>query len=204
MALAAVAVLLSAVGVPASNGGLDHRAAVESAPDPTCSTGIKADGVCCPRSCGSCGGHGCGSLPGGAAACCAGGIIASGRVCSSDPPPCAMSGGGGGWPPPEPTNKTVGVSVSVGQAVIATVSDRFVSYNLDSGWVSVQTTRHCQPALPHSASKHRESRSTSSQSLFLFTWPTNWMLMAEYSPALLCGNAAYGAVRWCKPRAADC
>ena len=49
------------------------------------------DGLaCCPASCGTCGGPGCGGLPGGASSCCQGAITKSGQFCGS--PPCLTSG----------------------------------------------------------------------------------------------------------------
>jgi hypothetical protein len=131
--------------------GWDHRAATPprprpwegtfypAPPDPTCATGLQGDGVCYQSQCGVCGGHGCGAHPGGAAGCCTGNILSSHRLCTSNPPPCIMHGGSGGgtWPPPDPTNKTVALSVSFGTSgVVHTVSDRYVSFNLDTGWVS--------------------------------------------------------------------
>merc|ERR1711998_214520 len=48
---------------------------------------------CCPKSCGSCGGKGCSSRPGGASNCCVGNgkttfISGSGKMCSDGAPPC--------------------------------------------------------------------------------------------------------------------
>jgi len=45
--------------------------------------------VCCANACGSCGGSGCGGLPGGGSQCCTGTISTSGEVCdSSSSSPC--------------------------------------------------------------------------------------------------------------------
>lgn len=44
----------------------------------------KATNVCCDNACGSCGGSGCGSLPGGSANCCTGSIQDSGQWCLQD------------------------------------------------------------------------------------------------------------------------
>ncbi|CAN0414131.1 unnamed protein product, partial [Scytosiphon promiscuus] len=64
------------------------------APVPTCSNGLpgfETGGVCCATSCGSCGGVGCGSLPGGSASCCSNVIIASGEQCSvTEEAPCVI------------------------------------------------------------------------------------------------------------------
>ncbi len=60
--------------------------------DAQCSTGIRAGDVCCSASCGSCGGSGCGSRPGGADECCSSPILASGVSCSGNEPPCVVGG----------------------------------------------------------------------------------------------------------------
>ena len=60
-------------------------------PDPTCRTGIPAEGACCVKSCGRCGGPGCGKLPGGADSCCGGKIIKYDPSCDKHGPPCKMS-----------------------------------------------------------------------------------------------------------------
>lgn len=61
----------------------------------------KGNAVCCANSCGSCGGSGCGSLPGGGGNCCTGAILDSGRWCLSGDvsAPCAFYGS---EPPPPP------------------------------------------------------------------------------------------------------
>lgn len=58
--------------------------------DPQCHTGIISGNVCCEASCGTCGGSGCGSRPGGAASCCTSSIQSSGRSCKRYPPPCVI------------------------------------------------------------------------------------------------------------------
>jgi hypothetical protein len=58
--------------------------------DPDCITGV-LDGTgtyCCALSCGTCGGGGCSSRPGGFSSCCTAGIDASGALCSGSMPPC--------------------------------------------------------------------------------------------------------------------
>ncbi len=55
----------------------------------TCA-GIAAGAVCCPSSCGVCGGSGCSALPGGESKCCAGAIKDAGKSCASNPPPCVL------------------------------------------------------------------------------------------------------------------
>lgn len=47
-----------------------------------CSTGIRSGDVCCASSCGSCGGTGCGSRPGGSKKCCTGKIKTAAQACS--------------------------------------------------------------------------------------------------------------------------
>ncbi|CAE7813493.1 unnamed protein product [Symbiodinium sp. CCMP2592] len=55
--------------------------------------GIPSTPVCCPASCGSCGGEACSNFPGGSENCCHRPIVGSGRKCSADTaPPCAMYG----------------------------------------------------------------------------------------------------------------
>lgn len=58
--------------------------------DPECSAGLEAGLACCATSCGSCGGSGCGSRPGGAEACCSGTIGRSGRSCHAFEAPCIL------------------------------------------------------------------------------------------------------------------
>ena len=89
-----------AVTTPAQRGGtlwhqLEAWAGQErlDAIDPVraaqCS-GLLRDEVCCPTSCGVCGGTGCGGRPGGSTACCLGSVRASGRSCTQYPPPCVV------------------------------------------------------------------------------------------------------------------
>jgi hypothetical protein len=72
-----------------------------SSADGSCKVGIEGNianafgggKVCCPKSCGSCGGKGCSSRPGGASNCCVGNgkttfISGSGKMCSDGAPPC--------------------------------------------------------------------------------------------------------------------
>jgi len=50
--------------------------------------------VCCPASCGTCGGDGCGGRPGGAENCCTGHIVRSNSFCTSDgDTSCIIPGG---------------------------------------------------------------------------------------------------------------
>lgn len=44
--------------------------------------------ACCPKTCGTCGGHDCRDHPGGAANCCTKYVQAGKRVCATDPAPC--------------------------------------------------------------------------------------------------------------------
>lgn len=63
-----------------------------------CSDGILngAETVCCAASCGTCGGTGCSSLPGGAEACCAGPIADAGQPCNEFEAPCVLDGAADG------------------------------------------------------------------------------------------------------------
>jgi hypothetical protein len=58
--------------------------------DPQCRTGILSGNVCCAAGCGTCGGNGCGSRPGGAASCCGGTITTAALSCRTHMPPCIV------------------------------------------------------------------------------------------------------------------
>lgn len=58
--------------------------------DRTCETGIRSGNTCCAASCGSCGGSGCGSRPGGASSCCTSDVRETGRSCEVSRPPCVL------------------------------------------------------------------------------------------------------------------
>eukprot|EP00992_Anisonema_acinus_P001392 TRINITY_DN10460_c0_g2_i1.p1 TRINITY_DN10460_c0_g2~~TRINITY_DN10460_c0_g2_i1.p1 ORF type:complete len:588 (+),score=120.52 TRINITY_DN10460_c0_g2_i1:57-1820(+) len=58
-------------------------------PDPTCELGIKNGEACCPAFCGSCGGSGCGSRPGGSGSCCLAPVKAAGS-CDAKAAPCLI------------------------------------------------------------------------------------------------------------------
>lgn len=60
--------------------------------DPACVTGItdSDDLVCCPESCGACGGPGCSQRPGGANACCVGRISQKNVSCAVATAPCVL------------------------------------------------------------------------------------------------------------------
>jgi len=47
--------------------------------------------ICCNEACGTCGGSGCGSRPGGGSNCCSGTIRDSGVMCINSDPPCIIS-----------------------------------------------------------------------------------------------------------------
>ena len=61
-----------------------------SDPDPTCSLGLIKANICCPTTCGTCGGSGCGARPGGGSDCCGGQIVASGVSCDDGGAPCVI------------------------------------------------------------------------------------------------------------------
>uniref|UniRef100_A0A6V3QDF9 EGF-like domain-containing protein n=2 Tax=Lotharella globosa TaxID=91324 RepID=A0A6V3QDF9_9EUKA len=65
-------------------------------PDPQCAHGIKSDDgmVCCPKSCGSCGGENCHMLPLGEKACCGSSIKEHQGSCARRPAPCNLFGDG--------------------------------------------------------------------------------------------------------------
>ena len=64
--------------------------------DPYCDTGIHKIGfqwnICCPASCGSCGGSGCATLPGGGQSCCLSAVRDNSMDCSVSDPPCKQAG----------------------------------------------------------------------------------------------------------------
>ena len=74
-----------------------------------CDTGLwglgGADGVCCPSSCGKCGGLDCAELPGGHASCCPAGLIAAGHYCTTiEETSCLIPNVGVPLPPASPPN----------------------------------------------------------------------------------------------------
>lgn len=94
----------SCCGTPILNSGLscDDTSApciitpVPGTPDPTCDLGIigtssVGQNLCCPSTCGTCGGTGCGGFPGGSSNCCGGPILASEVSCDEDEAPCIIS-----------------------------------------------------------------------------------------------------------------
>ena len=58
--------------------------------DPTCEFGIVKDDICCSSECGTCGGVGCGALPGGGSDCCGGPIVSAGLSCNDVSAPCVI------------------------------------------------------------------------------------------------------------------
>eukprot|EP00750_Incisomonas_marina_P007110 INCI14767.2.p1 GENE.INCI14767.2~~INCI14767.2.p1 ORF type:complete len:230 (+),score=44.66 INCI14767.2:179-868(+) len=60
--------------------------------DPNCTSGmLSADKtVCCPKSCGECGGGSCNTRPGGKENCCELEIKATGKACSQNDAPCVV------------------------------------------------------------------------------------------------------------------
>lgn len=69
--------------------------AVSFSTDPHCTEGIASGSACCAKSCGLCGGPGCGHAPGGSAACCSGNAP-KWPSCDMNSAPCKLS------PPPAP------------------------------------------------------------------------------------------------------
>jgi hypothetical protein len=104
---------------------LDVYTFTEPHADPTCSSGILGYGTaCCLVSCGSCGGSGCTSRPGGDSGCCKGGIQATGNSCSLRGPPCIVSseseepGAEGGTIPFEVTVRDAQLAESTARVLI--------------------------------------------------------------------------------------
>ena len=60
-----------------------------SGSDPMCALGLIKQDVCCPTTCGTCGGVGCSLRPGGSA-CCGGPIRAAGLSCNDGLAPCVI------------------------------------------------------------------------------------------------------------------
>eukprot|EP00037_Helgoeca_nana_P028438 m.334626 g.334626 ORF g.334626 m.334626 type:complete len:503 (-) comp27758_c0_seq7:247-1755(-) len=60
-------------------------------PDPYCAAGLISRTSCCPTTCGTCGGSGCGDRPGGFTNCCRDSVGASTSAsCSTHTPPCRL------------------------------------------------------------------------------------------------------------------
>jgi len=57
----------------------------------SCPHSIFNKDICCNEACGTCGGSGCGSRPGGGSNCCSGTIRDSGVMCIDSDPPCIIS-----------------------------------------------------------------------------------------------------------------
>lgn len=58
--------------------------------DPNCLNGIPSENVCCPKSCGECGGEWCSQLKGGGDNCCVNTIQEANYSCSLSPAPCVI------------------------------------------------------------------------------------------------------------------
>jgi cysteine-rich repeat protein len=67
------------------------RCLAEQTEKPQCANGIRKGRLCCASSCGTCGGSGCGSRPGGAKKCCGGKIEKSRVTCRDGRPPCIIA-----------------------------------------------------------------------------------------------------------------
>lgn len=72
-----------------------YQVATRRYEDPTCATGITAtqgtNRVCCDSACGTCGGDGCGTRPGGSFNCCVTNILSANVSCQYSKPPCIVS-----------------------------------------------------------------------------------------------------------------
>lgn len=79
---------------PSRNGGSMGDVYTWATTGQNCMHGIASDGVCCAASCGTCGGSGCGSRPGGRDACCKGAVRDNSPACSDNGQqgPCVMDG----------------------------------------------------------------------------------------------------------------
>lgn len=115
--------------------------------DPMCLRGLPDEGatVCCPTSCGSCGGPACADRPGGNSECCTGRITDSGISCDSATAPCILghttssggnsgtggnegSGGGAGTDVPQPPASCSNIAYDIPDYVeVHTVIDKHVS-----------------------------------------------------------------------------
>jgi len=79
---------------------------IASSTTSACPTGGIANSsgkVCCPESCGECGGYGCHLRPGGAAKCCTGSVT---NLCSESDLPCVADGGNSTESPPSASSTT--------------------------------------------------------------------------------------------------
>eukprot|EP00040_Diaphanoeca_grandis_P014612 m.74242 g.74242 ORF g.74242 m.74242 type:complete len:604 (+) comp24640_c0_seq2:80-1891(+) len=99
------------------------------AADPSCETGLISGSICCTKSCGHCGGPGCGKLPGGAQDCCSDPIEQSGRHCATADPPCNLT------PPPTPPVPHPSSAILSLGGMTGRVDPKFVSFTMDSSSV---------------------------------------------------------------------
>jgi hypothetical protein len=72
-----------------------------------CACGIANGNKCCDASCGTCGGSGCASRPGGGSRCCVGGIRRSGVYCANNAQVACMQ-------PPDGLSTASGLASSAG------------------------------------------------------------------------------------------
>jgi heparanase 1 len=101
--------------------------------DPQCQKGIKLKSVCCAKSCGVCGGSGCGAHPGGSSACCGGNIEHADQSCDTHDPPCMINPSS---PTPAPPASAM---VSFSHSSVFSVEPEYVSFNLDASSHDIQT-----------------------------------------------------------------
>lgn len=93
----------------------DNRTNVSSQSDPFCDNGVTAyrfnKTLCCPASCGECGGDGCSSRPGGGENCCTSNMKNADRDCS----PCVVTATKSPtkYPTSIPTTEAYGITIEV-------------------------------------------------------------------------------------------
>ena len=156
-----------------------------SSPDPHCLTGILPEDseCCCSKLCGTCGGGGCQSRPGGARDCCCGAIAASGRKCSEASPPCTVAEPPLPPAPPVASRENakrgfVADSRSCDDPLLLNVSGWFYDYNLDNNYR--------KPGAPGDCARARSAAALDRRFV-----PMNWCLdsVEKQAPAYI--NATF-------------
>ena len=135
--------------------------AAAQAPDPSCARGIATGAFCCPLSCGTCGGAGCGARPGGSAMCCGGDIASSNRSCAAVGAPCSIA------PPPAPATACgdFPATPSAGRKNVMLIGDSLMQHQFAAllAWqrrsgVPLRCQTVEQPSLTHDAVRETASR----------------------------------------------